>query len=99
QVSSVEAWAFKNTALAAQTYILACTARGLATCPMEGYDARRVRNVLSIPSRYGVPLVVATGHPFVTTPEAVGLSEGVTPQQLSWRFPSEEVVFDGSFGV
>lgn len=41
KVGSAEAWSFKNTALAAQTYILACTAHGLATGPMEGFDARR----------------------------------------------------------
>ena len=41
QVGSAEAWSFKNTALAAQTFILSCTAHGLATAPMEGFDARR----------------------------------------------------------
>lgn len=41
QVGSAEAWSFKNTALAAQTFILSCAAHGLATAPMEGFDARR----------------------------------------------------------
>lgn len=41
QVGSAEAWSFKNTALAVQTYILSCTAHGLDTAPMEGFDARR----------------------------------------------------------
>lgn len=41
KVYSVEAWSFKNTALAVQTYMLACTAYGMTTAPMEGFDARR----------------------------------------------------------
>lgn len=41
KVAPVEAWSFKNTALAAQIYMLACSAHGLATCPMEGFDGRR----------------------------------------------------------
>jgi nitroreductase len=61
-VSSAEAWAFKNAMLAAQTYMLAATAHGLGTYPMEGFDGRRVRDACGIPSRYGVPVVIPTGY-------------------------------------
>lgn len=39
-----------------------CEAQGLHTCPMEGFDARRVCEVLGVPARYDVPLVVSTGY-------------------------------------
>ena len=61
-VNSSEAWGFKNTALAAQTYMLAASAHGVGTCPMEGFDIERLRDALSLPRRYSVPLVVATGY-------------------------------------
>ena len=60
-LNSAEAWGFKNTALAAQTYMLAASAHGVGTCPMEGFDIERLRDALSLPRRYSVPLVVATG--------------------------------------
>ena len=37
-----KAWAYKSAMLAAQTYLLAATAHGLATAPMEGFDAARL---------------------------------------------------------
>lgn len=87
-ISSAETWAVKNTMLAAQTMLLAATAAGLSTCPMEGFDGRRVRRALRIPRRYSIPLIVAVGYP--------------TP--LAWRepiamkrFPLEDVAFRDSY--
>jgi nitroreductase len=58
------AWAYKQTALAAMTYLLAATSLGLATHPMEGLDhARAARAVGLAEGRFSVPLVVATGWP------------------------------------
>lgn len=63
-LSSAETWSQKNTMLVAMTYILACTSRGLATCPMEGVDASGVRKVLGIPrGRFSIPLIVSVGTP------------------------------------
>ena len=39
-VCSAEAWAIKNTMLAAENYLLAATSHGLSSCPMEGFDGR-----------------------------------------------------------
>ena len=58
----VESWSYKSTVLAAQTLLLAATAHGLSSAPVEGFDGRRVREVLGIPDRYSVPLVVALGY-------------------------------------
>lgn len=60
--SSNEAWAFKNTMLAAQIFMLAITAHGYDSCPMEGFDATRMKEVLSVPEhRFSIPIVVSIG--------------------------------------
>jgi len=63
QCSTPEAWAFKQTMTAAQTFMLAATAHGLATNPMEGFRSiQAVRDAVGLPSRYGVPVVVSLGY-------------------------------------
>jgi nitroreductase len=62
--NSSEAWAFKNTALAAQTLMLGATAHGLGSCAMEGLNANEVCRVLHIPpGRYSIAMVVSVGFP------------------------------------
>ncbi|CAH0516516.1 unnamed protein product [Peronospora belbahrii] len=85
---STEAWAFKQTAFAAATFLYAAQVYGLATCPMEGFDQIRVRNALNIPDRYGVPVIIALGHPNPTE----------KPENPSARLDPTEVFFDGKFG-
>ncbi|MDP9175663.1 MAG: nitroreductase family protein [Planctomycetota bacterium] len=55
-------WLTKQTMLAAMTLMLAATAAGLATLPMEGFDERRVRRALGIPRTQIVPVVIAIGY-------------------------------------
>lgn len=86
----VQSWTYKSTALAAQTYVLAATSHDLATSIMEGYDGRRVKEILRIPDRYDVPLAVATGFDFH------GPDDEAVPRTL--RLPLEEVCFVDSFG-
>jgi len=88
-VDSVQAWAYKNAGMMAQTYILACESHGLATCAMEGFDARRVKEALRIPDRFDVPLAVATGYSY----EGEGWEEKRTP-----RLGLEEAFFSETFG-
>lgn len=103
-LASAETWSQKNTMLVAMTYMLACTSRGLATCPMEGFDASGVRKVLGIPrGRYSIPLIVSTGSPHQKVgvneeeeTDDVGLSHGSS--NMSPRFPLDEVVFGNAFG-
>ncbi len=52
-----KAWLARQAALCAMNFMLAASAAGLATCPMEGFDERRVRRVLQLP-RSMVPLIV-----------------------------------------
>ena len=63
-MENVESWSYKNAGIIAQLYTLAATSHNLRTCMMEGYDARRVKEILRIPDRYGVPLMVATGYEY-----------------------------------
>jgi nitroreductase len=104
-LSSAETWAQKNTMLAAMIYMLACTSRGLATCPMEGIDAAGVRKVLGIPrGRYSIPLIVSTGTPYrrsvneLSETDDVGMSHG-DDGNFSPRYKLDEVVFGNNFGV
>ena len=55
-------WLAKQVMLCAMTFMLAAAAAGLGTCPMEGYDDRRVRKVLKIPRHHQVVLVVPVGY-------------------------------------
>jgi nitroreductase len=87
-IEPVQAWTYKSTSLAAQTYVLSATSHGLATCIMEGFDNRRLKEVLRIPDRYDVPLTVATGHDYYDNDAAKQ-----TP-----RLGLEEVCFRDTFG-
>lgn len=62
-LNSSEAWAFKNTMLAAQSFMLAASAHGLSTHPMEGFNAEGVRRTCGISSQYGIPVVISLGYP------------------------------------
>jgi nitroreductase len=55
-------WLTKQVMLSAMTFMLAAQAAGLATVPMEGFDAWRVRRVLGIPRRQLVVLAVCVGY-------------------------------------
>eukprot|EP00952_Eustigmatos_sp_NYUAD-ZCMA_P002486 10924-Eustigmatos_ZCMA.PRE.1 len=57
-----QTWAVKNTMMAAMTLMLAATAHGVNSLPMEGIDETRVRKALKIPRRYRIPVVVALGY-------------------------------------
>ena len=86
-VSHPQAWSYKNTSMVAYAVMLAAQSHGIGSCPMEGFDARRVRHVVGLPSRYDVPLVVSMGYP----------SEKNVQLPFS-RFEFDELFFEGSFG-
>ena len=51
----------KSCALAAQTFMMAITAAGYDTCPMEGIDRSRVARALNLPRGAEVSMIVAVG--------------------------------------
>lgn len=69
-VNSIEAWSFKSTMLAVQTFMLACSSAGVDTHAMEGFDAAHVRAALRVPCSYAVPVVVAAGYAKATDSHA-----------------------------
>ncbi|KAJ1460769.1 Nitroreductase-like protein, partial [Pelagophyceae sp. CCMP2097] len=80
------AWAGQATMLAAQTFLFAAEAHGLATAPMEGFDAQRAGVYLKLPRRYRATLVVAAGY---AQPDDGARSP---------RFDPDTVFFEDAFG-
>lgn len=84
---SSEAYAWKQTTIAATTFMYSCAAHDLDTCPMEGFDEIAVMKILGInPGKYTIPIAFAVGYAFPDTPH-------VPP---SYRLPPEELFFQES---
>ena len=75
-------WATKSTALACQNLMIAAEALGMNTCPMEGFDGRRLSRYLRLRGRHQeIVMVIALGkkaHNFSAPPQ--------------WRRPLETTV-------
>jgi nitroreductase len=56
------AWAARNATFAAQTLLLAAAAKGIDSCPMEGFSAPKLCDILGLPRGTVVPVVVALGY-------------------------------------
>lgn len=76
----VTGYVWKQAAFATQTFMLAASAHGLDTCPMEGVDEHWVRKVVGLPRHFTVPLIVPLGY-----------RSGET--KISARLDSEHVFF------
>lgn len=64
-------WAVKTAALACENLMLALTAHGFDSCPMEGFDEPRVKRLLGLPRKAEIVMVIAAGR---------GAEGGVIPQ-------------------
>ena len=51
----------KSCALAAQTFMLSIAAEGFESCPMEGFDAVRVKRALGLPSGAEINMIISVG--------------------------------------
>ena len=71
----------KSCALAAQTFMLSIAAEGFESCPMEGFDAVRVKRALGLPSGAEINMIIAVGK---------GTEAGVWGPRF--RVPYEDVV-------
>jgi nitroreductase len=71
----------KSCALAAQTFMLSIAAEGFESCPMEGFDAVRVKRSLGLPSGAEINMIIAVGK---------GTEAGVWGPRF--RVPYEDVV-------
>jgi nitroreductase len=55
-------WATKSTSLACENLMIAAEALGINTCPMEGFDGRRLSKYLGLSPRYHeIVMVIAMG--------------------------------------
>lgn len=54
-------WAAKTTALACENLMLAFSAHGYDSCPMEGFDACKVKSLLALPSDAYIVMIVSAG--------------------------------------
>jgi nitroreductase len=59
---AVRNWVARSALFAAQTLLLAASARGLDTCPMEGFDARKLARILGLKRGDVIAIVVALGR-------------------------------------
>ncbi len=57
----MQTWAVKTSALACQNLMLAFSAYGYDTCPMEGFDSKRVKKALKLPSDAVITMVIGAG--------------------------------------
>ena len=70
----------KTCALAAQTFMLAMTGEGYDTCPMEGFDSRRIKKLLNLPMGAEINMVISCG---------IRAENGIWGDRM--RIPFEEV--------
>jgi nitroreductase len=71
--------AHKSCALAAENFMLAMKASGYDTCPMEGFDSKRVKQLLKLPRKAEINMVIGCG---------VGKKEGIYGERYRVDFES-----------
>lgn len=75
-------WATKSTSLACQNLMIAAEALGVNTCPMEGFDGRRLSQFLGLSRRdHEIVMVIA-----------IGKRSPVYVESPQWRRPLEATV-------
>jgi nitroreductase len=75
-------WAMKSTSLACENLMIAAEAVGLNTCPMEGFDGRRLSRFLGLSNRYHEIVMVI----------AIGKKSPSYAEPPQWRRPLEATV-------
>ncbi len=53
----------KSTALACENFMLAITAQGYGSCPMEGFDECRVKKILNLGRNAHIVMIIGVGEP------------------------------------
>ncbi|HAH36892.1 MAG TPA: nitroreductase family protein [Algoriphagus sp.] len=73
----------KSAALASMTFMLGMKAAGYDTCPMEGFDSKRVKKLLDLPDAAEICMIIGCGK---------GLPEGIYGPRF--RVPSSELIVE-----
>jgi len=71
----------KSCALAAQTFMLSIAAEGFHSCPMEGFDEKRVKKFLGLPNGAEINMIISVG---------LGTEAGIWGERF--RVPYDEIV-------
>ena len=61
RLSDMRIVAHKSTALAAQNFMISMAAIGYDTCPMEGFDSKRVKQIMNLPKSVEITMIVSCG--------------------------------------
>ena len=77
-------WAARSTSLACQNLMIAAEALGMSTCPMEGFDGRRLGRYLGLSRRKQEVVMVI----------AVGKRSSEYREWPQWRRPLETTVVE-----
>jgi nitroreductase len=75
-------WATKSTSLACENLMIAAEALGLNTCPMEGFDGRRLSRFLGL----------STGYHEIVMVIAIGKKSTAYAEPPQWRRPLDATV-------
>jgi nitroreductase len=75
-------WATKGTSLACENLMIAAEALGLNTCPMEGFDGRRLSRFLGLSTQYHEIVMVI----------AIGKKSAAYAEPPQWRRPFDATV-------
>ena len=77
--------AMRSCGLMAQTLMLAARAKGLDSCPMDGFDFDAVGKLINLPDNHVIALMVAVGK------------RAAEPKPRIGKLPFDEVVFRDRF--
>ncbi|EAZ81121.1 nitroreductase family protein [Algoriphagus machipongonensis] len=73
----------KSAALASMTFMLGMKAAAYDTCPMEGYDSKRISKLLNLPKAAEICMIIGCGK---------GIPEGVYGKRF--RLPVSSFIYD-----
>ncbi len=71
----------KSASLACMTFMLGMKAAGYDTCPMEGFDSKRVKKLLNLPAGSEIAMIIGCGK---------GMPEGIYGERF--RVPTSELI-------
>ncbi len=80
-INDMKIWAHKSTALACENLMLSLRAYGYDSCPMEGIDSKKIKQLLKLPRKAQISMVISAGK---------RAENGVYGQQL--RFDSKHFI-------
>ncbi len=80
--SDMRVWAHKSTALACENIMLALRAHNYDSCPMEGIDEKRIKNMLGLTNPAEICMVISAGKR--------NANKGVYGKQI--RFAEEQFI-------